>query len=230
MKFFTGITLLGLAWAATANPEEEHMERKTKTADMVSHMNRHLRDAGEGHFSRKEAAKLKRQAREDEFQSKKARKESKKEAMRAEKMRRAAEHLGDNHRQHVHMNPAMEHRVHDTKGSLARSGRKGQGSRPDSKQKMQQKKSLQKLAREMSHSFDPAAVHEAMGKKAPGAREPRASTRTGSTAPRSMPKKMNGDDVKKAQHKLAKAAHAMRKSVPEDAEVDAAEPAKDGEE
>lgn len=39
--------------------------------------------------------RLCRQTREDEIQSKKARKESAKEAMRAEKMRRAAEHLGD---------------------------------------------------------------------------------------------------------------------------------------
>ncbi|CAM9373937.1 unnamed protein product [Ectocarpus sp. 6 AP-2014] len=218
MKFFMAVTLLGLAWAATASPEEEHMERKLKTAEMVGHMNRHLRDAGEGRLSRKEATQLKRQAREEELQSKKASKESGKEAMRAEKMRRAAEHLGDHHHQHLHMKPE----------------RRGQQHSPDSTKNMQQKKSLQKLARDMSHGFDPAAVHEAMGRRPPGAREtahePHASARTGHQVPHSRRKKLSPADVKKAQHNLAKAAHAMHKAGHEDAHVDAAEPAKDGEE
>ncbi|CAN0211987.1 unnamed protein product [Ectocarpus sp. 12 AP-2014] len=215
MKFFMAFTLLGLAWAATANPEEEHMERKLKTAEMVSHMNRHLRDAGEGRFSRKEAAQLKRQAREEELQSKKTSKESAKGAMRAEKMRRAAEHVGDREEQNV---------IQET------NDREG----PDVRKVERRKRKPPNLARDMSHGFDPAAVHEAMSRRPPGAHEtahePHASARTGHQVPHSRRKKLNAADVKKAQHNLAKAAHAMHKAGHEDAQVGAAEPAEDGEE
>lgn len=61
----------------------------------------------------------------------------------------------------------MEHRVYDAQGSLAQSDGKGKRLSPDAVKKMQ-KKSLHKLARDMSHGFDPAAVHEAMGKVSAG--------------------------------------------------------------
>eukprot|EP00903_Cladosiphon_okamuranus_P007591 g7364.t1 len=160
MKAITGLVVLAfVSTAAGEDPidgEERIRARAEKLAAVSSHMSHHLREQGVGH-SETASASSTRRARKDE-RSRKVKEPSAK-AEHAEKIRRVADQISEQHRKHMERPmPHDLHKVRAAQHSLA-DMKTSKGSREPSSataraaKNARRKESLGELAKYMSHHF-----------------------------------------------------------------------------
>eukprot|EP00752_Nemacystus_decipiens_P003176 g2939.t1 len=160
-----------LALASTAvgeDSEERQQARAKKLSTMSTHMNHHLRKEG-GVHSEEQTASLMRQAHEDKRALRDTEPSAK--AQHAEKIRRVANQLKEQHRRHMERPVTHDLRkAHMAKHSLAeadRDGRKPSMAKDAAARKAKKKGSFDKVAKHMAQHLNTNDVRGAAARGDP---------------------------------------------------------------